>query len=61
MTPCPKCGKTGKIVNACRCDPNNLPTRPVYASEEARIARLKEVGMYANSMAEVRRIAEAVS
>lgn len=27
---CPRCGAVNAIVNACRCDPNNLPTpRPV--------------------------------
>lgn len=25
---CGRCGKRGKIVNQCRCDPNNLPTTP---------------------------------
>lgn len=24
---CPTCGKDNRIVNECRCDPNNLPTR----------------------------------
>lgn len=24
---CPMCGKPGKIVNECDCDPNNMPTR----------------------------------
>src|SRR5262245_31434120 len=28
MTRCPTCGHDGKIVNECRCDPNNLPTKP---------------------------------
>lgn len=25
---CPTCGADNPIVNACRCDPNNLPTVP---------------------------------
>ncbi len=29
--PCPDCGKENAFVNQCRCDPNNLPTRPVTA------------------------------
>lgn len=24
---CPTCGKVGKIVNECGCDPNNMPTQ----------------------------------
>jgi hypothetical protein len=28
MYRCPICGVVGKIVNECRCDPNNLPTEP---------------------------------
>lgn len=24
---CPRCGRENEIVNQCRCDPNNLPTR----------------------------------
>ena len=28
-TVCGQCGARNKIVNECRCDPNNLPTRPV--------------------------------
>jgi hypothetical protein len=27
MNPCSTCGKENAIVNQCRCDPNNLPTR----------------------------------
>ena len=26
---CPRCGKENRIVNECKCDPDNLPTRPV--------------------------------
>jgi len=25
---CPHCGALNEIVNQCRCDPDNLPTRP---------------------------------
>ena len=25
---CPTCERPNPIVNQCRCDPNNLPTRP---------------------------------
>jgi len=24
---CPRCGRENAIVNQCRCDPNNLPTK----------------------------------
>jgi len=26
MSKCPTCGRMNRIVNECRCDPNNLPT-----------------------------------
>lgn len=26
MNKCPTCGKENRIVNECRCDPDNLPT-----------------------------------
>lgn len=28
MNRCPICKKENRIVNECRCDPNNLPTVP---------------------------------
>ncbi len=28
MTTCPRCNAENAIVNQCRCDPHNLPTRP---------------------------------
>ena len=31
---CPTCGAHNKIVNQCRCDPNNLPTRPMTQSQQ---------------------------
>lgn len=36
MTTCPRCGQENKIVNQCRCDPNNLPTTPIYVGRYAR-------------------------
>ena len=32
--PCSRCGAENRIVNACRCDPNNLPTTPAPFSPD---------------------------
>lgn len=44
MSKCPTCGHVGKIVNECRCDPNNLPTTPVYIGRYARSVETGWIG-----------------
>ena len=40
---CPICGAQNKIKNACRCDPNNLPTKlkPSYEELDELIQTLR--------------------
>lgn len=44
---CSTCGKVNQIVNQCRCDPNNLPTRPV----SGRSARVKLASLFLAAVA----------
>lgn len=48
-TKCPICGRQNRIVNQCRCDPNNLPTQPLadqsqFAESDKRLLDALEAG-----------------
>lgn len=44
MTTCPICGSRNHIVNQCRCDPNNLPTKVPQPDNENAQEILRALG-----------------
>ena len=54
MYKCPSCGNYNRIVNECRCDPNNLPTRIAVIDEALETIRdLARTGTAPEALPEV--------